>query len=243
MKQHALALTVLLLLPVLAHARAPEDDDVSEDLDKVETRLSNSARVLNEILDAPDRELPQDLLDRAECVVVIPSMKKAGLGIGGRYGRGAVSCRTAEGMGPWGPPSMLKLEGGSIGFQIGVTSVDVLMLVMNKDGMRQLLKSKFTLGGDASVAAGPVGRAGTAETDAYMTAKILTYSRSKGLFAGLELKGASVRQDCDGNRALYGRSVEAKRLLLRSTVPVPAAATEFVTALDRHSPVRTKKAP
>jgi lipid-binding SYLF domain-containing protein len=215
--------------------------DVAGDRDEVLERLAEAAKALNEVLDAPDRGIPQDLLDRSSCVAVIPNMFKAGLVFGGRYGRGAVACRSEGGEGPWSAPAMIRLGGGSFGLQIGASSVDVVMLIMNPDGIELLLKDKFTLGGDASVAAGPVGRAGTAETDVLMTAKILTYSRSKGLFAGLEVKGAVVAQDRDANRALYGQPVEARRVLVDGEMAVPPGAQVFVGALARHSPEKSKK--
>jgi lipid-binding SYLF domain-containing protein len=167
-------------------------------------------------------------------------MIKGGFVFGGRYGRGAVSCRKGEG-GPWGPPSMVTLAGGSFGLQIGGAEVDVVMLVMNASGIDKLLQDKFTLGGDASAAAGPVGRAATAETDAQMSAKILTYSRSRGFFAGLELKGAVLTQDRDGNRRLYRRPVEARDLLVAGSGTVPPAASRMISELARFSPSRSKK--
>ncbi|MCS6884306.1 MAG: lipid-binding SYLF domain-containing protein [Acidobacteriota bacterium] len=203
--------------------------------DKIEERLSNAGKVLSEIMDTPDKGIPKDLLDKAECVAVIPSMKKAGFVVGGRYGKGAVACR--RGKRDWGAPVMITLSGGSFGLQIGGSAVDVVMLIMNEDGIDYLLKDKFTLGGDASVAGGPVGRSSSAETDAAMTAKILTYSRSKGLFAGLELKGAVVAPDKDANAILYGRKIEAKEILKNSSQTVPAAARPFVDALKKYSPI------
>ncbi len=187
-------------------------------------------------MDAPDQGIPRDLIDRSVCVVVIPSMKKGGFIIGGRYGKGVVSCRKSQGTGPWGPPSMVTLEGGSIGLQIGAAAVDVVMLVMNPSGIDRLLEDKFTLGGDVSAAAGPVGRSASAETDAQMNAKILTYSRSQGVFAGLELKGAALKQDRDGNHSLYGREVEAREALLNGNLETPAAARPFVDELAKVSP-------
>ena len=204
-------------------------------------RLARAAEVFAEILNAPDRTLPRDLLDRSRCIAVIPSMLKAGLVIGGRYGKGVISCRKEGGTGAWGPPSMITLGGGSFGLQIGGAAVDVVMLVINPSGIENLLQDKFTLGGDVSAAAGPVGRAATAETDAKMDAKILTYSRSRGLFAGVELKGAAVFQDREGNRALYGREIDARELLLEASTPIPAPAKPFIDELDHASPLRRKK--
>lgn len=204
-------------------------------------RLERAAEVFKQIMDAPDQTIPKDLLDRSHCIVIIPSMLKGGFVFGGRYGRGAVSCRKTEGSGPWGPPSMVTLAGGSFGLQIGGAAVDVIMLVVNPSGIQKLLQDKFTLGGDASAAAGPVGRAATAETDAQMNAKILTYSRSRGIFAGLELEGAVLAQDREGNQNLYGRPVEARELLVTGNLPVPPAASSFISELTKFSPNRSKK--
>jgi SH3 domain-containing YSC84-like protein 1 len=168
--------------------------------------------------------------------VIIPGMKKGGFIVGGRYGKGMVSCRGKDKEG-WGAPSMLEMGGGSVGLQIGASAVDVVMLVMQREGMDSLLKDKFTLGGDASVAAGPVGRAGTAETDALMTAKILSYSRSKGVFAGLELKGSTLNQDNDANKALYGKHMDAKEILSsQGQVKSPAAAKPVIDVLNKYTP-------
>lgn len=204
-------------------------------------RLSAAATTFQEIMNTPDNSIPTDLLERSECIVIIPSMKKGGFILGGRYGKGVVSCRQAEGKGPWGPPAMVALGGGSFGLQIGVAAVDVVMLVMQRDGINSLLKSKFTIGGDASAAAGPVGRAGTAETDAYMKAKILSYSRSRGVFAGLELKGAVLQQDRDGNQNLYGKPVGAKDLLISALEPVPNDAKPLIEVMSKYSPERNRK--
>jgi len=209
--------------------------------EKETERLAAAAKVFGEIMDAPDQSIPKDWLARCSCVAVIPSMKKGGFVVGGRYGKGAVVCRKGE-KGPWGSPSMITLTGGSFGLQIGGAAVDVVMLVMGKDGVNTLLKNKFTLGGDASAAAGPVGRATTAETDAYMNAKILSYSRSKGAFAGLELKGAVVQQDEGGNKVLYGREITAREIVVEHTVAAPPAAKPLLDALNKYSPAQTKKA-
>jgi SH3 domain-containing YSC84-like protein 1 len=168
---------------------------------KEEERLSNAAKDFDEIMSAPDTGIPGSVLDKAECIVIIPGMKKGGFIVGGRYGKGMVSCRN-KAKTAWGAPAMLEMGGGSFGLQIGASAVDV---VMDRKGMDSLLKSKFTLGGDASVAAGPVGREAAAETDALMSAKILSYSRSKGVFAGLELKGTTLHQDGGANKAVYGQ--------------------------------------
>jgi SH3 domain-containing YSC84-like protein 1 len=198
-------------------------------------RLANSAKVFGEIMSAPDKAIPGDLLDKAECVAIIPSMKKAGFIAGARYGKGMISCRN-KAKTAWGPPTMVILEGGSFGLQIGGAAVDVVLLIMNRTGVDSLLSSKFTLGGDASVAGGPVGRATTAETDAAMKAKILSYSRSQGVFAGLELKGSTLRQDKDDNKALYGKEIDAKQILDPGKVAVPAAARPVIKVLTKYSP-------
>ncbi len=234
--------TAMLILCLLASAGVsarpagptPANDKESE-------RLQRSAQVFREIMGAPDQGIPRDLLDRAECVVVIPMMVKGGFVFGGRYGKGAVSCRTKQGTGPWGPPSLVTLAGGSFGLQIGGAAVDVLMLIMNPSGIDRLLRDQFTLGGDVSAAAGPVGRAATAETDAQLNAKILTYSRSQGLFAGVELKGAVLRQDRKGNKNVYGRRIEARQLLIDGNVPAPASAAAFIDQLQKASPQVAKK--
>jgi len=208
---------------------------------KEANRLKSSATVLNEIMATPDKSIPEDLLTKCACVAVIPSMKKGGFIFGGRYGRGAVSCRKNGGTGEWGPPSMIQLTGGSFGLLAGGAAVDVVMLIMDMDGINSLIKNKFTLGGDASVAAGPVGRSSSAETDAYMKAKILSYSRSQGAFAGLELKGAVMKQDRDANQVLYGKIVGAKDLLFEGTEPVPKDAQDFIQTLNKYSPARYRK--
>jgi len=204
-------------------------------------RLEASARVFQEIMDTPDSAIPNELLSRCECISIIPSMKKGGFIVGGRYGKGAVSCRKGNGKGPWGPPAMITVEGGSFGLQIGGAAVDVVMLFMDKDGVSSLLKDKFTLGADASAAAGPVGRDATAGTDVLMKAKILSYSRSRGAFAGLELKGAVVKQDKEGNRTLYGKDVDPKDLVLAAKEAIPRDAQPLIQILTKYAPVRQKK--
>jgi len=200
---------------------------------KEEERLANAAKAFDDIMSAPDN-IPKSVLDKAECVVVIPGMKKGGFIVGGRYGKGMVSCRN-KAKTHWGAPAMLEMGGGSFGLQIGASAVDVVMLVMNREGIDSLLKDKFTLGGDASVAAGPVGRSGAAETDALMSAKILSYSRSKGVFAGLELKGTTLNQDNDANKAIYGKAMDAKEILTDQTKS-PAAAKPVIDILTKYSP-------
>jgi lipid-binding SYLF domain-containing protein len=201
---------------------------------KEEERIANAAKAFGEIMSAPDKGIPGGVLDKAECIVIIPGMKKGGFIVGGRYGKGLVSCRNKAKTG-WGAPAMLEMGGGSVGLQIGASAIDVLMLVMERGGMDSLLKDKFTLGGDASVAAGPVGRAGAAETDAAMKAKILSYSRSQGVFAGLELKGTSLNQDGDANKALYGKKIDAPEIL-GGSVTTPAAAQPVIDVLTKYSP-------
>ena len=199
-------------------------------------RLKECGDVLGEITAAPDDAIPSELLARAECVAVVPGLKKAAFGVGGRFGRGAVSCRGGEkGEGPWGPPSMLTVGGGSFGLQLGGQSSDVVFLVMNRKGIDHLLKDKFTLGADASAAAGPKGRTAAAATDVMMHAEILTYARARGLFAGVSLDGAVVKPDSDANHRLYGKEVEAKDLLLKGG-NTPAAAQPFTSALAKYAP-------
>lgn len=201
---------------------------------KEEERLAHAAKAFDEIMSAPDKGIPGNLLDKADCVVIFPGMVKGGFIVGGRYGKGMVSCRN-KAKTQWGSPAMLELGGGSFGLQIGASAIDVVMLVMNREGMDSLLKDKFSLGGDASVAAGPVGRAGSAETDALMSAKILSYSRSKGLFAGLELKGTTLHQDDKANKDLYGREIDAKDILA-GRAKSPAAAKPVISILTKYSP-------
>ena len=196
-------------------------------------RLGRSAEVFQEVMAAPDKGIPQELLDKSACIVVVPGVKKAAFVVGAKYGRGFFSCRAQSGAG-WGAPGAVRVEGGSFGFQIGASETDVIMLVMNQRGADRLLSSKFTLGADASVAAGPVGRSATAETDAYLTAEILTYSRSRGLFAGLSLSGATLRQDLDTNAALYGKTLQNKEIVQTGIAP-PAAAKDFLGVLNKYS--------
>ena len=198
----------------------------------VQERLKDAETLFSEIMGTPDRSIPQDLLDKAQCIVLVPGLKKAAFGFGGKYGRGFVSCRKS-GAG-WGAPGAVRVEGGSFGFQIGVSSTDVILLVMNQRGMEKLLTSKFTLGGDASVAGGPVGRSATAQTDAMMTAEILSWSRSKGVFAGISLEGATLRNDLDVNQELYGKRLTNKEVILENTAP-PQAATGLLSALNKYS--------
>ena len=203
---------------------------------KEEDRLEESATVVKEILDIPDG-IPQELLDKAECVVVLPSVKKFAIGIGGSYGRGVLVCRSgADFKGAWGPPALYALEGGNIGLQLGGQATDFLFLVMNTKGVDSLLKSKVKLGADASAAAGPKGRAAGASTDAAMRAEILTYSRSRGLFAGVSLEGSTLRSDGGANESLYGREISASDIVRKGKVGVPDSAKALVAVLDRASP-------
>jgi SH3 domain-containing YSC84-like protein 1 len=199
-------------------------------------RLENCGLVLKEILDIPD-DIPQDLLDKSECVIVYPSVLKAAFIVGGSYGRGAMTCRTGEHFtGPWSAPTMMALEGGSVGFQIGGQATDFVLLVMNDRGAHSILKSKVKLGADASAAAGPVGRNASAETDVTMRAEILTYSRARGLFAGISLAGSTVRPDNDANARIYGKKVEAESIIFKGAVAVPPAAQKLISLLNQKSP-------
>jgi lipid-binding SYLF domain-containing protein len=208
--------------------------------DKKETdRLENCGTVLREILDIPD-DIPQDLIDKAECVIVYPSVLKAAFIVGGSYGRGAMTCRTGEHFtGPWSAPSMMALEGGSVGFQLGGQATDFVLLVMNPRGARSILSSKVKLGADASAAAGPKGRTANASTDVTLRAEVLSYSRNRGLFAGISLEGSTVRPDNDANERIYGKKVDAEDIILKGAVAVPPAARKLVTTLNKKSPKNT----
>ena len=208
---------------------------LAEDPGVISERLSNAATVLTEIMSIPEKGIPKELLDKCTCVVVIPSMKKGGFVVGGNYGKGAIACRT-KATGTWSGPSMVLVGGGSFGLQIGAQAVDLVLVVQNLSGLESLLDSKFTLGGDASVAAGPVGRTAAAETDAWMSAKILAYSRSRGLFGGLVVKGGVLRPDKDANQILYGKTLRPKSILLDGAGGVPADAKPLVDELNRVSP-------
>jgi lipid-binding SYLF domain-containing protein len=205
---------------------------------KVTDRLDASADTLSDMMKASDKGIPQDLLDKAKCVVVIPGMKKAGFIFGAKYGQGFAACRRSGGTG-WSAPAAMRVEGGSVGFQIGASETDVVLLVMNDGGMKHLLADKFTIGGDATAAAGPIGRAASAQTDAALHAEMLSYSRSRGLFAGISLEGATLRPDDDTNRELYGRNA-TNREILTGDVKTPASAETFERRLTRESPVRDK---
>jgi SH3 domain-containing YSC84-like protein 1 len=196
-------------------------------------RLADAADVFSEIMATPDKGIPQDLLEKAQCVAIVPGLKKGAFLVGGEFGKGFVECRKSSGTG-WGPPAAVRVEGGSIGFQIGGSATDVVMLVMNKRGMDRLMESKFTLGADAAVAAGPVGRTADAKTDAYMTAEILAWSRSKGLFAGISLSGATLRNDLDSNKELYGSRLTNKEVLAGDK-EAPEPARKLIAQLDKYS--------
>jgi SH3 domain-containing YSC84-like protein 1 len=222
---------LLLATPVLAN-------DAKE-----AARLRSATSALRDIFGMPE-SIPKDLLDRAECVIVFPSVKKVAIGIGGSYGRGALVCRTGDAFdGPWGAPAMFAIEGGSIGFQLGGQSTDFVLLVMNDDGAKSVLGSKIKLGADASAAAGPKGRATGAATDIVMRAEILTYSRARGLFAGVSLEGSTLRSDGDANENLYGRKLNAREIVREGAVPVPAPAHALINLLNQRSPANRSERP
>ena len=206
--------------------------------EKTNERLGDAATLFSEIMAASDRAIPQDLLDKSACVVLVPGLKKGAFVVGGKWGRGYALCRAANGTG-WGPPAAIRIEGGSFGLQIGVSSSDVVLLVMNERGMKRLESSKFTIGGDATAAAGPVGRDVTAQTDALMTAEILSWSRSRGLFAGVSLDGSTLRNDIDENQAMYGQRWTNKQILSSGATPPPASA-KLLAELNKYSPRKMK---
>src|SRR3981081_1769510 len=227
MKKSMACLSVLLLLATGVFA-ANDEKEVE--------RVKESGEVLKEILDIPD-DIPQDLLNKAECIIVLPSVKKGANGIGASYGRGVMICRGGEHYtGSWGPPAMYALEGLNIGFQLGGEATDFVLLVMNPKGARSLLSSKVKLGGDASAAAGPKGRTAEGATDVVMNAEILSYSRTKGLFAGISLEGSTLRSDGSANQKLYGRKLTAKEIIREHKVSNPSSAQELVALLNRKSP-------
>ena len=203
---------------------------------KEQRRLENSGVVMQEIMNTPEN-IPQEVIEKAECVIVFPSVLKAAFIVGASYGRGAMVCRSgADFRGPWGAPAMYALEGGSVGFQIGGEATDLVLLVMNHRGASSILESKVKLGGDASVAAGPVGRDAAANTDAYMRAEILSYSRSRGLFAGISLEGSTLRPDNDATADVYGRKLTAREIVLGGNVRVPKSGRHLVAVLQKNSP-------
>lgn len=216
----------LLLLPALVAAPLFAQKDA-------DARLQASADVMTEMMKASDKGIPQDLLSKAECVVVVPNLKKGGFIVGAKYGKGFFSCRKHSGIG-WSAPAGIRIEGGSFGLLIGGAETDVILLVMNRKGADSLLSSKFTLGGDASAAAGPVGRDSSAQTDAMMRAEMLTYSRSRGVFAGISLDGSTLRPDDESNKQLYGREITNKDIVM-GNVTTPAAAHGFIADLNKYS--------
>src|SRR5271157_5915318 len=223
-KQGALVWLICCVLPVSAQ-------------EKEAARLKESYHVLKEIMDTPDKGIPRDLLDKSVCVVVFPAVKKAAFVVGGSYGRGAITCRSREDFGgPWSAPAMFALEGLSFGFQIGGQATDFVLLVMNDKGARAILSSKVKLGGDAAVAAGPKGRNASASTDVTMRAEVLSYSRSRGLFAGISLEGSTVRPDNDANERLYGKKVSAQEIVINSKIRPPASAKLLLSTLNKKSP-------
>lgn len=219
-------ITALALAPLMAQDR------------EALKRLDEAAAVLSEVMATPDKGIPEDMLGNAHCIVIVPGLKTAAFIVGGKYGKGIMSCRKKSGVG-WSSPGTVRIEGGSVGFQIGGSATDLIMLVMNARGVEKLLSSKFTLGAEGSVAAGPVGRTATAQTDAQMKAEILSWSRSQGLFAGLALTGATLRQDLEDNETLYGKKLENKQIVSGS-VRTPKSAARLITLLNKYS-VREKK--
>lgn len=223
------AVALLLLVPAFANDKDEKDK-------KEVDRLNDSAVVLNEILGMPEG-IPKDLLNKSVCVVVYPSVKKAAFIVGASYGRGAITCRGGQAFnGPWSAPAMFALEGGSVGFQIGAEATDFVLLIMNDKGANSVMSSKVKLGADASAAAGPVGRDTSAETDVVMNAEILSYSRAKGLFAGISLEGSTLRADDGANKAIYGKELKAKEIVREGKVRPPAAAGSLLATLTKASP-------
>jgi len=217
-----LLLVAVALIPLLAKDNEPAE------------RLDEAAAVLRDVMAAPDKGIPQEMLEHANCIVIVPALKTGAFIVGGKYGKGYISCRSKSRAG-WSAPGTVRIEGGSVGFQIGGSSTDLIMLVMNQRGADKLLSSKFTLGAEGSVAAGPVGRTATAQTDAQMHAEILSWSRSQGLFAGVALQGATLRQDLDDNQELYGKRLENRKIVM-SGVRAPKAAAGLLAQLNRYSP-------
>jgi len=227
MKKYLVAAACLTLVSGAVYARK---------LNKEQKRLEECGLVMQEVLNVPDN-IPHDLLEKAECVIVIPSVMKLAFGVGAEYGRGAMICRTGEHFrGPWGAPAMYALEGGSIGFQIGGEATDLILLVMNDRGMESILSSKVKLGADASVAGGPKGRDASADTDAWMRAEILSYSRSRGAFAGISLEGSTIRPDDDASERVYGRVIKAAEIVRSDKMTVPATGRHLVNVLQESAP-------
>ena len=223
----AAALTVAVSPFAMKPLSAAEENDID--------RLNDAATVFSEIMDAPDKGIPQDLLEKANCIVIVPGLKKGAFIVGAKYGKGFVSCRDEKAKRNWSAPGAVRVEGGSLGFQIGGSETDVILLVMNKRGADRLLSSQFTLGGEGEVAAGPVGRSATAQTDAKFTAEILSWSRTRGVFAGVSLQGATLRQDEDVNKELYGKKID-NRNIVDSGIAPPHAAEHLLSLLNRYSP-------
>src|SRR6266481_785864 len=230
MKLKSILASITVAILLLAFSTPADKEGKEED------RVKDAGKVMTEILNVPD-DVPQDLLDKAECVVVFPSVLKAAFIIGGSYGRGVMTCRTGSNFnGPWGAPSMMALEGGSFGLQIGGEATDFVLLVMNDRGANGILSSKVKLGGDASVAAGPVGRSASAETDASLRAEVLSYSRARGLFAGISLEGSTIRPDNDANERIYGQKMSARDIVLRHETSPPPAAAQLLSTLNARTP-------
>jgi len=225
--------TALSIAPLLTPLLAMDKESAA--------RLEESAAVFSEVMATPDKGIPQEMLDNAHCIVIVPALKTGAFIFGGKYGKGYLSCRNEKGPG-WSAPGTVRIEGGSVGFQIGGSETDLIMLVMNARGADKLLASKFTLGAEGSVAAGPVGRTATAQTDAQLHAEILSWSRSQGLFAGLALEGATLRQDLDDNATLYGRKLE-NREIVTSGIRPPKAAAKLLTLLNKYSARERKNPP
>ena len=223
-----LAFMLTAVLALSAHAQSKEKG-----------RVESAGTVMKEIMDIPDN-IPQSVIDKADCVVVLPSVLKAAFIVGASYGRGVMTCRTGENMrGPWGAPSMMALEGGSFGLQLGGQATDFVLLLMSERSASSILTSKVKLGGDASAAAGPVGRNASAETDVTFRAEILTYSRARGLFAGISLTGSTLRPDNNANESLYGKKLDAKDIVMKGAVPPPPSAQLLLQTLNQHSPKHT----
>jgi SH3 domain-containing YSC84-like protein 1 len=225
----AFPLLSLLALPAVAQEKEGKED-------KEESRVENAGKVMKEILDAPD-SIPQDVLDKADCVVILPSVLKFAIGFGGSYGRGVMTCRSGSNFhGPWGAPTMMALEGGSAGLQLGGNATDFVLLLMSPRSATSMLSSKVKLGADASAAAGPVGRTASAESDVALRAEILSYSRARGLFAGISLEGSTLRADNSGNKKLYGKEISAQDIVFKHEVPVPPSAKMLRATLEKASP-------
>ncbi|HYM13431.1 MAG TPA: lipid-binding SYLF domain-containing protein [Bryobacterales bacterium] len=224
MRMRLIAVTALALTPLLGAGKTGDNEAVN--------RLDEAAAVFSEVMATPDRSIPDELLENAHCIVIVPGLKTAAFVFGGKYGKGYLSCRTKRG--GWSAPGTVRIEGGSVGFQIGGSETDLIMLVRSARGADKLLSSKFTLGGEGSVAAGPVGRTATAQTDAQMHAEILSWSRSQGLFAGVSLQGATLRQDLDDNATLYGKKLENRQIVTQGVRP-PRAAAKLLALLNKYS--------